>query len=258
VEVGADPSGLESGSRGELQVRGENVFSGYWGDPVRTAQTLIGDGWMRTGDLARRREDGALEIVGRIKTMINMGGQSIVPEEIDEVLATHSAVVDVATVGMSDPEFEEAAVSAVVLQQPASEPELTSYCRQRLERLKVPKRIIAIERIPRGDAGKPKIGELRQMLTPLLASPVAVAPKHVNASQVSTQAVFELAAEVFQVPVDGLNANSSPETVESWDSFNHLNLMIEAENTFGVRIPASKVASIRTLGDLHQAIVRQH
>lgn len=253
MAVRPDGSQQESLVEGELQVRGENVFQGYWKDPERTARTLIEGGWMRTGDLARRREDGGLDIVGRIKTMINMGGHSIMPEEIDEVLARHPAVVDVATVGLSDPEFEEVAVAAVVLGRPVEESELTEHCRQRLEHLKVPKRILAVERIPRGDAGKPRTGELRDLLERRLASGVA-APVEVKHKQVSAEAVFAMAAEVFQVAAGELRLDSSPATVEGWDSFNQLNLMIEAEHRFEVRIPASQVASIRTLGDLLRAI----
>jgi acyl-CoA synthetase (AMP-forming)/AMP-acid ligase II/acyl carrier protein len=253
MELRPDGSLRETDVEGELQVRGENVFKGYWKNPDRTAETLLSGGWMRTGDLARRRPDGALDIVGRVKTMINMGGQSVLPEEIDEVLAMHPAVLDVATVGVSDPEFEEVAVSTVVLETPATEGDLLAHCRRRLEPLKVPKRIFVLEEIPRGDAGKPRAGELRGIVK-LLMGGLAAAPTADSDAPVSQEAVYALAAEVFRVPAGELSAGSSPATVDGWDSFNQLNLMIEAETRFGVRIPASQVASIRTLGDLHRAI----
>jgi len=257
--VGAGESGAEneSAQEGELQVRGENVFLGYWKDPLRTASTLNSDGWMRTGDLARHGDDGGFEIIGRTTTVINMGGQSIRPEEIDEVLEAHPAVVDVATVGVGDSEFEEVAVSAVVMELPTSEADLTEHCRQRLEHLKVPKRILAVEKIPRSGAGKPITGELRDLLTPLLVSSVA-APANDSESPVSAESVYEMAAKVFRVPAEGLDAESSTATVEGWDSFNHMSLMIEAELRFDIRIPAAQVASIRTLGDLHQTITAHH
>jgi long-chain acyl-CoA synthetase len=252
VEVSDGAAGQEPAAEGELQIRGENVFRGYWTDADRTGRTLIGDGWMRTGDLARRRPDGGLEIVGGIKTMINMGGQSVMPEEIDEVLVSHDAVGDVATVGIEDPDFEEVAVAAVVLDHKATEQELSAYCRARLEPLKVPKRILAVDRIPRGDAGKPKTQELRAILAPLLGAAEAA---DLDVSRgVSAEAVIEMAAEVFHVSARDLDLDSSPSNVDGWDSFNHLNLMINAETTFRVRIPASQIASIRTLGDLHRSI----
>ena len=235
---------------GELQVRGDNVFSGYWADPGRTAATLLDNGWMRTGDMARLREDGSFEIIGRIKTMINMGGQSVAPEEIDEVLGSHPAVMDVATVGVDDVEFGEVAVSAIVLESPSTEAELTEYCRQRLERLKVPKRILPVESIPRGDAGKPRMDVLRDMLQPILHGDVSEAAAEDGRGRVSAQDVCELAASVFRVPVASLDADSSPSSVEGWDSFSQLALVIEAESRFGVSIPASHVASLRTLRDL--------
>lgn len=251
-----EASGVEA-TEGELQLRGENVFQGYWNNPERTAETLLEDGWMRTGDLARQRKDGSLEIIGRIKTMINMGGQSIMPEEIDEVLSAHPNVLDVATVGLSDPEFEEIAVTAVVLESAVTETDLAAFCRERLEQLKVPKRILAVDGIPRGGAGKPITPELRRLLTALVEEEA-----HVHEGQetngISPASVYEMAAEVFRVPADELNSASSPATVEGWDSFNQLSLMIEAETRFGIRIPASQVASIRTLGDLYQAIIAKH
>ena len=257
IEKNAGGSESESALRGELQIKGENVFQGYWKDPFRTANTLSDDGWMHTGDIAKRRADGALEIVGRLSTVINMGGQSVLPEEIDEVLSLHPAVLEVTTVGVSDPEFEEIAVSAVVLESPADESELTEHCRRHLEPLKVPKRIIALENIPRGGAGKPKISELRNQLVQLL-----VRNKLKNTTDddvtISAQAVYEMAASVFNVSADNLDADSSPKNVNGWDSFNQLNLMIEAEQRFGVRISPSRIASIRTLGDLYQTIIGKH
>jgi len=256
VDSGANGRELVSDREGEIQIRGENVFQGYWKDPARTATTLVDGGWMRTGDLAKRRDDGAFQIIGRLSAVINMGGQSIVPEEIDEALASHPAVLDVATVGMSDSEFDEIAVSAVVLESPASESELIRFCRQHLEQLKVPKRIIAIDEIPRGGAGKPKSAELRTLLAPLMAHAARV-PATDDSASVSAGAIYELAAEVFHVPAEDLHADSSAATVKGWDSFNQLNLLIEAERRFDVRIPASQAARIRTLGDLHQAITRK-
>ena len=242
---------------GELQVRGENIFSGYWKDPGRTAATLLDNGWMRTGDVARRREDGSFEIIGRIKTMINMGGQSVAPEEIDEVLGSHPAVMDVATVGVDDAEFGEVAVSAVVLESATTESDLTEHCRQRLERLKVPKRIIPVEFIPRGDAGKPRMDVLRDMLQPALRGDARESVTEGGRGTVSAQDVCELAASVFRVPVTSLDTDSSPSSVEGWDSFSQLALVIAAESRFGVSIPASRVASLRTLRDLQQFLNSQ-
>jgi acyl carrier protein len=126
-----------------------------------------------------------------------------------------------------------------------------------LERLKVPKRILAVEKIPRGGAGKPKMSELRDLLTPLLEGNVPVTDHDMDIP-ISERLVYELAANVFRVSVEELDANSSPATVNGWDSFNQLNLLIEAEHRFGVYIPAAQVASIRTLGDLYQTITAKH
>ena len=146
-----------------------------------------------------------------------MGGQSLMPEEIDEVLAAHPAVMDVATVGISHPDFGEVAISAVVLSMAASEHELTEHCRRRLEHLKVPKRILVLEKIPRGGAGKPKTAELRELLAPLISG-LEATPASADVGVVSAEPVYELATQVFQVPARELDASSSPATVVSLPS----------------------------------------
>ncbi|MEL6481050.1 MAG: class I adenylate-forming enzyme family protein, partial [Pseudomonadota bacterium] len=114
ARVDTASTGGDGESVGELQLRGDNIFRGYWKNPERTRDTLLPGGWMRTGDLARQRHDGSYELLGRIKTVINCGGVLLRPEEIDEVLMTHPAVAEVVTVGLPDQVFEEFPVSAVV------------------------------------------------------------------------------------------------------------------------------------------------
>jgi long-chain acyl-CoA synthetase len=129
--VEAADSDVAMGETGELWLKGDNVFAGYWRDPERTSAAFAEDGWLRTGDLARQRDDGAWEIVGRAKTAIMSGGFLIVPEEIDEVLRAHPAVVQSATLGMPDEDFGEVTVSAVVLDRAADEAVLVERLRQR-------------------------------------------------------------------------------------------------------------------------------
>ena len=130
--------------------------------------------WLRTGDLGLRRPDGSVEIRGRLKTVIMSGGFLIRPEEVDEVLSGHPAVAEAATVGVPDPDFGEVAISAVVLDGTADELDLTQHCRANLEPMKVPKRIVTVTEIPRGDAGKPKLEALRALLAP--AEPATAPP----------------------------------------------------------------------------------
>ncbi|WP_282608486.1 AMP-binding protein [Pelagibius sp. Alg239-R121] len=246
--VGQDGGDVPDGETGEVWLSGDNVFSGYWDDAEQTAEVLSGDGWLRTGDLAVKRPDGAFEIRGRIKTAIMCGGFLIQPSEVDEVLMTHPAVSEAATVGISDSDFGEIPASAVVLDGAFDEAALSEHCRARLEPMKVPKRIVAVEAIPRGDAGKPQLEALRVLL--VAGTPVA------SLQSSLTEAVLEIASRTFRIPVDSLSPDSGPEDVSGWDSFAHINLVLQVEQSFGLRIPTAEVVSIARLADLIAAVER--
>lgn len=241
------------GNVGELQLRGAHIFRGYWRNPERTASTFVPGGWMRTGDLVRRNDDGSFDFLGRIKAAINSGGTLIRGEEVDECLLRHPAVAEVVTVGLPDEDFEEIAVSAVVLKAACSEAELTEYCRTELETLKVPKRIFIVPAIPRGDAGKPKLIVVRDLLKTLLHP-----SGHLDAGVTEDidKNVIDLAALVFGVQPKSLSLSSTPETVDGWDSFRHVNLMLQAEDMFDVRISGNLLPTIKSLQDLSALIQR--
>ena len=232
---------------GELQLRGAHIFRGYWKNPQRTQATFAAGGWMRTGDLVRRNDDGSYKFLGRVKAAINSGGTLIRGEEVDECLLHHPSVAEAVTVGLPDEEFEEIAVSAVVLGHPADEADLMRHCRSELEALKVPKRILIVPAIPRGDAGKPNLPAVRDKLTSLLQERPVSSPS--TADNIERQ-LLDLAAVVFGVDSKNLSASASPDTVEGWDSFRHVNLILQSEELFSIRIAGSSVPKIRTLGDL--------
>jgi acyl-CoA synthetase (AMP-forming)/AMP-acid ligase II len=153
---------VPAGEVGHLVARGENVTPGYLGAPEDTA-SILHDGWLWTGDLARRDADGFLWLVGRANDMLKVGGFRVSPAEIEEALLAHPAVVEAAVVGAEDPLLGEVAVAYVVLRQREAhdETELRRHCRERLPPYKVPARITAIDAIPRNTSGKPLRSELR-------------------------------------------------------------------------------------------------
>ena len=185
--------------------------------------------------------------LGRVKAAINSGGTLIRGEEIDECLLHHPAVAEAVTVGLPDEEFEEIAVSAVVLRGGAEEAELMRHCRAELEALKVPKRILVVPAIPRGDAGKPNLQSVRELLTSLMQRQTVDIPL---ISDDLERQLLDLAALVFGVSPQSLSPSSSPESVEGWDSFKHVNLVLQTEDLFSIRIPGSAIPKIKTLGDL--------
>ena len=131
---------VEGAGTGELVVRGPNVFAGYWRNPEATAAAFA-DGWLLTGDVAERDEEGFYRIAGRIKDMVVSGGENVYPAEIEDVLAGHDAVLEAAVVGVPDERWGEACAAFVVLREGASatEQELREHCGERLARFKVPK-----------------------------------------------------------------------------------------------------------------------
>ena len=144
---------LPQGETGEVSIKGANVFGGYEGNAEANAESFS-NGWFRTGDQGYLDSEGYLTLVGRIKELINRGGEKISPREIDEVLLTHPAVAEAVCFGIADRVYGEEVAAAVVLKASATEAELTAHCRSSLSDFKCPKTIYIVEAIPRTATGK--------------------------------------------------------------------------------------------------------
>jgi acyl-CoA synthetase (AMP-forming)/AMP-acid ligase II len=144
---------LGANTPGEVVVRGPNVMRGYRNNPEANAAAFV-DGWFRTGDIGAIDNDGYLALTGRIKDLINRGGEKISPAEVEAVLLEHPAVAEAAVFGVPDPKYGEEVSAAVVLRGAASAQELQTYCRTRLADFKVPKLIRLVSAIPRNAMGK--------------------------------------------------------------------------------------------------------
>ncbi len=145
---------LPANQVGELIVKGPNVMKGYYKMPEETAHTLR-NGWLYTGDLARKDEEGYFYIVDRKKDMIIVGGYNVYPREVEEVLYNHEEVVEVAVLGVPDPSFGEAVKCFVVVKNnQVSEEELLEYCKQHLAKYKVPSSLEFLEELPKNTTGK--------------------------------------------------------------------------------------------------------
>jgi acyl-CoA synthetase (AMP-forming)/AMP-acid ligase II len=164
---GEDGSLLGPDEEGEIVVRGPLVFDGYLDDPALTERAFV-DGWYRTGDVGKRDGEGYLYLTGRIKDVINRGGEKIAPAEIDAVLQSHPAVAEAAAFGMPHPTLGELVVAAVVPRPGArlDEKALRQHVRARLAPTKVPSRIFVVDSLPRTEGGKLRRSELREALTP--------------------------------------------------------------------------------------------
>ncbi|WP_320774495.1 AMP-binding protein [Streptomyces sp. CRN 30] len=153
------------GTAGELRTRGYSVMLGYWNEPEKTAEVVDAARWMRTGDLAVMREDGYVEIVGRIKDMIIRGGENIYPREVEEFLYAHPKIADVQVVGVPHARYGEEVLACVVPRDPADPPsleELRAFCAERLAHYKIPSRVQLLGSFPMTVSGKVRKIELRE------------------------------------------------------------------------------------------------
>lgn len=144
-----------AGASGEVLVQGGNVMAGYWQDDAGTHEALR-DGWLHTGDIGTFDDDGRLAIVGRLKEVIRSGSSSIMPKEVEDVIATHPAVGEVAVLGMPDLEWGEAVTAFVVLRpgMTATEHDLVEHCRAHLASYKKPRSVRFVASLPRSHYGK--------------------------------------------------------------------------------------------------------
>jgi long-chain acyl-CoA synthetase len=144
------------GDVGEVLVRGDNVFAGYYLDPDATAEVLDADGWLHTGDLATTDDDGYLYLVDRSKDLIIVSGFNVYPAEVEEMLMTHPDVAEAAVVGVAHPHTGEAVKAYVVARADADvdEEALIEYSLDHLARYKCPSKVIFVEALPRNVSGK--------------------------------------------------------------------------------------------------------
>ena len=149
------PRGTGLENTGEIVIRGPNVTAGYENNPKANAEGFL-NGWFRTGDQGVMDEDGYVSITGRLKEIINRGGEKVSPREVDEVLMDHPAVAQVVCFGMPHPKLGEEVAAVVVLRegQQATERELQTYVASRAADYKVPKKILFMDEIPKGATGK--------------------------------------------------------------------------------------------------------
>jgi fatty-acyl-CoA synthase len=151
------------GETGELCARGHDVMAGYYKNPQATARAIDAEGWLHTGDLARRQGDGNYRIVGRSKEQINRGGEKIYPAEVEEFLHHHPDIAEVAVAGLPDPKYGEIVAAWIVPRAGASiAPEAVwAYCKGQITHFKIPEYVEIVEALPRTVTGKVRKHVLR-------------------------------------------------------------------------------------------------
>ena len=154
--VDDDMNDVAPGTVGEIVYQGPLVMTGYWNKPAETAEAFRG-GWFHSGDLVRQDEDGCIYVVDRKKDMIISGGENIYSAEVENALAAHPKIAEVAVIGVPDPKWGETPLAVIVPRDPADPPtddEIESHCRAHLAAYKRPRRVAIVDALPRNASGK--------------------------------------------------------------------------------------------------------
>ncbi|MCU0804154.1 MAG: malonyl-CoA synthase [Burkholderiales bacterium] len=154
------------GEAGGIEIRGANVFAGYWRMPEKTREEFTADGWFKTGDVGQWSADGYLSIVGRAKDLIISGGYNVYPKEIELVIDALPGVAESAVVGVPHPDFGEAVAAIVVKTQGATidEAAVIAHVKSQIANYKVPKRVVFVAELPRNAMGKVRKNVLREQV----------------------------------------------------------------------------------------------
>ena len=163
-QANIDGVGAQTNTIGGIQVKGLNVFSGYWRMPEKTAEEFTADGFFKTGDVGKVDERGYVHIVGRSKDLIISGGYNVYPAEIESAINDMSGVAESALVGIAHPDFGEVGVALVVakLGAPLDADGIVAALKKNLANFKIPKRCFVLPELPRNTMGKVQKNLLRE------------------------------------------------------------------------------------------------
>jgi acyl-CoA synthetase (AMP-forming)/AMP-acid ligase II/acyl carrier protein len=249
--VGPAGETLPVGGTGEVAVRGDNVFAGYENDPEANAQQFRA-GWFHTGDLGHLDPDGDLFLTGRIKQLINRGGEKVNPQELDDALMTHEAVAQAACYAVPHRTLGEDVAAAVVLRdgRTVGPEELRTFLRARLAAFKVPARIRIVDDLPRNMIGKID----RMALSRLDSGPAdetgGVAASADGASG-TEQTIAAIWAEELELPKVGLDADFF---AVGGDSLSAVRVFLAVEAAFGRKLPEEMLGQITTVRAMARAV----
>ena len=165
-----DGRAVPAGEVGGIEVRGPNVFRGYWRQPEKTAAEFRADGFFITGDLGRMDAEGRVTIVGRSKDLVISGGYNVYPKEVEAWLDAMPGVIEAAVFGVPHADFGEAVVAAVVAEAPLADEQVDAFLGDKLARYKQPKRIVRVAELPRNAMGKVQKQVLRETYRSLFAT----------------------------------------------------------------------------------------
>jgi acyl-CoA synthetase (AMP-forming)/AMP-acid ligase II/thioesterase domain-containing protein len=269
--LGKDGEFLGAGEEGQVVVRGPNVMHGYLNDPEANREAFR-NGWFLTGDLGRLDEEGFLYITGRIKEIINRGGQKLIPDEVDAVLITHRAIREVATFPVAHTSLGEDVACAIILREglDVHDEELREFAAGKLSPYKIPRVIYRLDAIPRGATGKPQRLVLRDRFSKAAETATVHAdPARTHTAMADRQEQTQAAVTAQGTPTDLLDSltgiwrrclNLDEIGVNEdffaigGDSIVAVTMLAEVESLFSLTMKLSDSQFFRksTLSNLHQ------
>ncbi len=245
-----DDSGtlLAPDQTGEVVIRGPGVLSGYGGE-AGTTVTAFTHGWFRTGDLGRLDQDGYLFITGRLKEVVNRGGEKVSPREVDEALLEHEDVAQAAAFGVAHPTLGEDLVAVVVRRvgSPIDAPGLRDFLFTRLVGYKIPSRVIFVDEIPKGATGKVQRSTLEKRLSHLLAADFRPAVTEVE------RALESVLCGILRVSKLGLDDNFF---AQGGDSLSGIRAVAAINTEQGIELGATALFHHPTIAELAEAVER--
>jgi acyl-CoA synthetase (AMP-forming)/AMP-acid ligase II/thioesterase domain-containing protein/acyl carrier protein len=252
--LGPDDRFLSPGERGEVVVRSAEVFSGYENDPAANARCLI-DGWYRTGDEGVFDEDGYLTLTGRIKDIINRGGEKITPSEVDDALLQHPDVAAAVTFPVPHATLGQDVAAAVVPVKGTklTDEILTNFLRRRLAAFKLPRRFVIVDEIPKGPTGKFERRKLAEAFDLVIDSAIA-RPEPTKDDRPATALEVKLRRlwqETLRLERVGLHEDFF---MLGGDSLQAVELFLRVEKEFGRRLPRSVLFEADTVAKMAEHI----
>ena len=254
--IGETGEFLTAHQRGELVVRGDSLTVGYDNLPEENARSFV-EGWFRTGDEGYLDADGYLFITGRIKEIINRGGEKIAPREVDEVLLTHPAIAEAATFSVAHALLGEDVAAAVVFRpgMTASKTELIGFASKHLAYFKVPRSIHFVESLPKGAGGKLQRNALAQRVSATLVVPPAEAPPVVLASTPVAKTIAAMWAKVLNVAAVDLHADFFD---LGGDSLKAASVINELQHKWGATVYVTAIFDAPTVSQFEEYLERHY
>jgi hypothetical protein len=245
-----DESGhlLPAGETGEVVIRGPSVMSGYEANPAANAEAFV-NGWFRTGDQGRFDPDGYLVLTGRLKEQINRGGEKISPLEIDQVLLRHPDVSEAAAFGFPHPSLGEEIAAVVVIraQSNVAPAQLQAFLREHLAPFKIPRRILIVDRMPKGPTGKIQRRQLSKTLGLGGAKPQQARSGPQEQVSDLEQKLLELWRKMLDCNSIGLDDDFFE---KGGDSLRAIKMLLELETIVGHSVPESILFARSTIREL--------